>query len=143
MEPDAGDFGLSESRRLAYLLAKVPRTSDVCRARASHDPELPPAARASIDACPPTYEASSARLSQQNHSACTERLLTNRGQRPSKPLAASLHGPLTSAFVPIVSCRRGDLNPHVLIGHQALNLARLPIPPLRRGVRNKPEGESL
>ena len=30
-------------------------------------------------------------------------------------------------------CRRGDLNPHALFGHQALNLARLPIPPLRRG----------
>ncbi len=30
-------------------------------------------------------------------------------------------------------CRRGDLNPYALFGHQALNLARLPIPPLRRG----------
>ena len=29
-------------------------------------------------------------------------------------------------------CRRGDLNPYALFGHQALNLARLPIPPLRR-----------
>jgi hypothetical protein len=28
-------------------------------------------------------------------------------------------------------CRRGDLNPYALFGHQALNLARLPIPPLR------------
>jgi hypothetical protein len=27
------------------------------------------------------------------------------------------------------------LNPHALFGHQALNLARLPIPPLRRGER--------
>ena len=25
------------------------------------------------------------------------------------------------------------MNPHALFGHQALNLARLPIPPLRRG----------
>lgn len=30
-----------------------------------------------------------------------------------------------------VQCRRQDLNLHALDGHQALNLARLPIPPLR------------
>lgn len=30
-----------------------------------------------------------------------------------------------------VKCRRQDLNLHDLEGHQALNLARLPIPPLR------------
>ena len=29
------------------------------------------------------------------------------------------------------SCRRGDSNPHRAMLHQALNLARLPIPPLR------------
>ena len=29
-------------------------------------------------------------------------------------------------------CRRQDLNLHSLVGNQALNLARLPIPPLRR-----------
>src|SRR5713101_5533140 len=30
-------------------------------------------------------------------------------------------------------CRRQDLNLHCHYGNQALNLARLPIPPLRRG----------
>ena len=31
-----------------------------------------------------------------------------------------------------LQCRRQDLNLHSLNGNQALNLARLPIPPLRR-----------
>jgi hypothetical protein len=34
-----------------------------------------------------------------------------------------------------VRCRRQDLNLHDLYGHQALNLARLPIPPLRLTLR--------
>ena len=33
-------------------------------------------------------------------------------------------------------CRRGDLNPHGIFSHQPLKLARLPIPPLRRGDRD-------
>jgi len=40
---------------------------------------------------------------------------------------------LTCTFALRTLCRRGDLNPYALFGHQALNLARLPIPPLRRG----------
>ncbi len=39
----------------------------------------------------------------------------------------SVHRRLRKLFL----CRRGDLNPYALFGHQALNLARLPIPPLR------------
>ncbi len=42
------------------------------------------------------------------------------GRGPRNPLPPALS-----------SCRRGDLNPYALFGHQALNLARLPIPPLR------------
>jgi hypothetical protein len=34
--------------------------------------------------------------------------------------------------LPCNDCRRQDLNLHDLYGHQALNLACLPIPPLRR-----------
>src|SRR5262245_47664307 len=34
--------------------------------------------------------------------------------------------------LPFKVCRRQDLNLHCLNGNQALNLARLPIPPLRR-----------
>jgi hypothetical protein len=51
---------------------------------------------------------------------------------------------LTCADALGLSCRRGDLNPHALIGHQALNLTRLPIPPLRRGCLGTPgEGDTL
>ena len=32
----------------------------------------------------------------------------------------------------VEECREGDSNPHRLIAHQALNLARLPVPPSRR-----------
>ena len=35
------------------------------------------------------------------------------------------------SLLPCLICRRQDLNLHDLVGHQALNLARLPIPPLR------------
>ena len=42
-------------------------------------------------------------------------------------------GGLVRALARVTLCRRGDLNPYALCGHQALNLARLPIPPLRLG----------
>src|SRR5262245_44669941 len=51
-----------------------------------------------------------------------------------KPLANDTPGRFcTTSDQVFCLCRRGDLNPHELCTHQALNLARLPIPPLRRG----------
>ena len=49
------------------------------------------------------------------------------GSRPSRSGARR-----ASPMVGQLWCRRGYLNPYALFGHQALNLARLPIPPLRR-----------
>ena len=39
-------------------------------------------------------------------------------------------GTYAVAASPVSWCERGDLNPHEVIPHKALNLARLPIPPL-------------
>src|SRR5262245_12759376 len=59
-------------------------------------------------------------------------------RRTGRPRIRDVPGPAEAcgcqrSLSVLETCRRGDLNPHALIGHQALNLARLPIPPLRRG----------
>ncbi len=54
------------------------------------------------------------------------------GPGPGRSTAAERHA--DGDFALVRSCRRGDLNPHALYGHQILSLARLPIPPLRRSV---------
>ena len=55
--------------------------------------------------------------------------------------------PLTLMYKPLVGrvlnfarwCRRRDSNPHALFGHYILNVARLPIPPLRHVLRRSPD----
>ena len=40
-------------------------------------------------------------------------------------------GRISNQRVQLLECRRWDLNPHERNAHYALNVARLPIPPLR------------
>ena len=62
-------------------------------------------------------------------------------KRVSLKPPTSMHGPLSGADYCVTRwCRRRDSNPHALFGHYILNVARLPIPPLRHvlGVRSTP-----
>lgn len=52
--------------------------------------------------------------------------------RKSRAKAKGTHGSFAVSPYAVVRCRREDSNLHSLYGNQVLNLARLPVPPLRR-----------
>src|SRR5262245_39398425 len=89
------------------------------------DPGTMSAARGGPPRLPPGGNATATRVGALSPFISPNTLGKGKG-----PTAVSAVGPF------VTRCRRQDLNLHSLDGNQALNLARLPIPPLRRRGRS-------